>query len=117
MFNLTGVQRGQFCYELILARGPMCEICYATYSNAIFDIHEGIVSKGDVQGWPKKKRGLINHEYNCFVVCRDCHKEHKLSREDAWKLSCERYGEDAVREWYEGLPWKAGVPRRFWDGG
>lgn len=103
-------------YQINQNRGWGCECCNVWGHLDTYDLHEGIVSRGDVQGWPFEKRGLIFHEYNCFVVCRECHTEHKLSREDAWKLSCERYGEEAVREWYEGLPWKVGVPRRFWNG-
>ncbi len=109
--------------QIGLHRGWGCVCCGSWHrrlvdsycSMDIFDLHEGIVSRGDVQGWSFEKRGLIFHEYNSFWLCRDCHQDHKLSREAAWELSCEWYGEELVKEWYESLPWRAGVPRRFWD--
>lgn len=100
--------------KVLWERGFKCESCE---TRQLLSIHEGIVTRGDVQGWPKPRRLLIFHEYNCFVLCMDCHKNwgEVFPREKAWELSCERYGEQAVREWYENLPWKIGVPRRFWD--
>lgn len=108
MFNPVGVRRAQLWHELTTIRGYKCEKCGG--SNLIFDLHEGIVSRGDVAGWPKEKRILIFHEYNCFIVCRDC---HIFDRQWFWDKSCERHGEKEVRKWYEGLPWKLGKPPRY----
>ena len=108
---LLGEKRRILKVSLLAERGWRCQVCGARAG--ITDLHEGIVSRGDVQGWDLSARLLIYHKYNCFILCRYCHREHKLSREDAWRLACSRYGELAVREWYESLPWKAGPPRRF----
>lgn len=112
--------RNDLTYHLTWeVREPKCESCGKDYqSGTFFDLHEGIVTRGDVQGWSKRRRGLIFCEVNCFLLCRACHTNwgEVFPREKAWELSCERYGEEVMREWYEGLPWKIRVPRRFWDG-
>lgn len=94
--------------------GWKCRSCGFDKTN-VFDLHEGIVTRGDCQGWLFEYRGLVFHEFNCFNLCRDCHTNwgEVFPREKAWELSCKRYGEGIVREWYEGLPWKVGPPRQF----
>lgn len=109
--RLLSEKRKKLKSYLLAKRGWRCEVCGTR--GGITDLHEGIVSREDVRGWKREDRLLIHCAINCFIVCRYCHREHRLSREDAWRLACERYGDEAVREWYEGLPWKAGTPRRF----
>jgi hypothetical protein len=81
-----------------------------------FDLHEGVVSRQDVRGWKYPMKAQIFTEYNCVLLCPDCNRNNPPSRQAMWDLQCQRYGEVAMREWYEGLPWRAGVPRRFWNG-
>lgn len=114
MSNLAQAKRAELSLRLLLTRGPICERCRI---KRVLNLAEGFVSRGDVQGWSIEDRVLIFHEYNCFLLCQDyCHKNYGFDRQWFWDKSCERYGEEKVREWYDGLPWKAGVPRRFWDG-
>ena len=62
-------------------------------------------------GWPKKYRYLIDSPYNLFLVCSECHLNKALpSREEFWMMACRRYGEPAVREWYDSLPFKGPRP-------
>lgn len=91
-------------------RPRLCLACGKPFS--VFDMHEGIVSRGDVQGWKRNKRHLIMVEVNCIPLHHDCNINHPPSRQAVWDYQVEYYG-DAVRDWYYGLPWKAGPPRRF----
>ena len=107
-----GKDRLKLKQDLVIERGSKCECCG---ENAILDLHEGIVTRADAgRDW----KDLIFCSINCFLLCRDCHTNwgKMFPREKAWEVSCERYGEEVVKEWYKTLPWKIGVPRRFWDG-
>lgn len=78
---------------------------------SMIDIHEAIVTKGDVQGWPNNWKIIIINKYNCVAVHRQCH-QHGM-REQAWKAKCELFGKEEMEKWYYSLPWKIGPPRRF----
>ena len=68
-------------------------------------MHEGIISRAVV---PKSVRWhfLIYHEFNCYLLNQEEHIPNPPPRSWAINLSYERYGRDAVREWFYGLPWK-----------
>ena len=95
--------------KLLKLQKNLCPVCQKLICG-ICDRHEGIVTKGDVQGWPKPWRIVIINPYNCVYVHRDCH-QHGL-RDFFWKHKCEIFGEDEMRKWYYSLPFKV-FPRRF----
>ena len=64
-----------------------CVVCEQRLSG-IVDVHECIVTKGDVQSWPDKwKELLIFNIYNCTAIHRACH-EHG-DRQFWWNYKCE----------------------------
>ena len=95
--------------SLAIVQKQKCPVCDLAL-NTIIDPHEGIVTKGDVQGWPKPWRIIIINIYNTVLVHRDCHR-HGL-REFFWEYKCELFGEDEIRKWYYSLPFKT-FPREF----
>lgn len=118
-----------WCVELreclIRTRTPfVCDCCGTPFLDLIrdkfrwtrVDVHEGIVTKGDIRGWKLAQRTLIFTEYNCVLLDHQHHLSHPPSRQAMWDLQVSRYGEEVMKEWYFGLPFRNGVPRRFWDG-
>lgn len=103
--------------HLYATRSEKCDKCRAELRKTGFDVHEGVVSRQDVRGWKYPMKAYIFSEYNCVLLCPDCNRNNPPSRQVMWDLQCGRYGEGAMREWYEALPWRTGVPRRFWDAG
>lgn len=108
--KITSQKRKNLWTIIVRKRGLKCQRCGETHGP--IDLAEGFVSRGDVQGWPIRNRDLIFHEYNCCLCCRTCHGEHGFDREWFWAQACNEYGEEEVRAWYEGLPWKSGEPPR-----
>lgn len=106
--------RNELRMRLWTKRDRTCDACGGRLNGPIH-LHEGIVTRGDVRGWKYPEKALIFTELNCVWLHGECHV-NPPSRQSTWDLQVGRYGEDTMREWYEGLPWKAGVPRRFWDG-
>jgi hypothetical protein len=103
--------RARLGAHLLRTRPWRCDCCGEVFFNRV-DVHEGIVTKGDVRGWRLPQRAWIFSEYNCILLLRAHH--HPLKRQFVWDLQCKRYGEAAMREWYESLPFKV-LPRRFWE--
>jgi len=72
--------------------------------------HEGVVTRGDVQGWPKSERCLIHVFYNTVFLCSKHHNtELEPSRLYIAKWMIARYGNDWIR-WLETLPFKQRPP-------
>lgn len=94
-----------------MIRPRICLVCREPFN--VWDMHEGIVTRGDVRGWPMIRQLLIMCALNCIPLHHTCHIDHPPQRGLVWEVQCEFYGEQPVREWYEELPWKAGPPRRF----
>ncbi len=70
-------------------------------------LHEGIVTRATVNRslwW----HYLIFSEVNCFLLLPEEHIPliHGLNREWCIQKAYELYGREAVREWYESLPFK-----------
>ncbi len=67
-------------------------------------MHHCIVSKGQVR--KRKFHKFLDHECNALEVCEKCHKtaDGYQVRLKAWQIKCAEYGEEAMREWYDGLP-------------
>ena len=74
-------------------------------------MHEGIISRAVV---PKsiKWQYLIFHPYNCFLLLPEEHIPNPPSREWSIEKSFEYYGEESVKNWFYGLPWKV-IPFRI----
>ena len=70
----------------------------------ISDVHEGIITRGDVQGWANKYRILIHNPVNCIGLCKDCHRFYP-ERRDVLLWMVNEYGL-WVLDWYEKLPFK-----------
>ena len=71
------------------------------------DIHEGIVTRGDVQGWNGKKKKLrivIQCPINCVALCRGHHK-YAPERKEILTWMTKEYGPWVI-DWFEALPFK-----------
>jgi len=73
---------------------PKCAFC----PNPAADLHHAIISR-------MKKKPELDVKFNALPVCKHCHEfaDGYFTRKRAWEILCEKYGEDKVREWYEGL--------------
>jgi hypothetical protein len=81
-------------------------------------MHEVIVPKRTAMGWPKKQRGLINHRFNCVLVCpgggTGCHSwAHAHPDVMVAKIIVQR-GWGTLAEWVATLPFK--VPFSWYRG-
>jgi len=83
----------------------LCTVCGELLdSGGVVDLHEALVTKGQVQGWPKSWRIIIINRYNCTLVHRSCH-EHG-DRVSVWKHKCDLFGEEELIRWYTSLPFR-----------
>lgn len=78
-------------------------------------MHEAVVTRGDVQGWPKGWRCLIHVPYNCVILPDAYHNtELEPSRAEVADWMYRRYGEDFVL-WLLSLPFRIRPPQvREW---
>ena len=83
----------------------------------IAHMHEGIISRKQVTGWPEERRVLIHVPYNCVLLCPDCNLglsgKSPPSREEVLEIKVERFGEQEVARWLRSLPYKV-HPLRGW---
>lgn len=107
------IWRGSLRRYLWVTRPRICEGCQRKLIRE-FDVHEGIVTRGDVRGWSFEDRGLIFSEYNTTLLHHLCHLMNPPTRQYVWDIQVARYGEEKMRGWYEGLPFKIGAPQKFW---
>lgn len=87
---------------------PVCPRCWEREIYSIpTDLHEGLVKKGDVQGWDEADRELINATENCVVLCHVCHMEEGQTTEmTEWFIMYKTsLGYDLV-SWIKSLPFK-----------
>lgn len=66
------------------------------------DMHEGLVSRAEMMGWPKDLKLMMYNEFNCVLICHDCNINHPPKRETVFKEMRERYGAEFVK-WYESI--------------
>lgn len=99
-------------YQLLMVEQNLkCTVCGEYLApDELMDVHEAIVTRGDVQGWPKRWRSIIFCLGNCVVVHRHCHGHS--DREKTWVYKCSIYGKEEMQRWYDNLPFKV-HPRRF----
>jgi len=86
-----------------------CPVCGEPLYD-LTDIHEAIVTKGDVQSWPDSWKFLIFNLFNCIVVHRRCHKHG--NRQHWWDYKCVIFGREEMSRWYYSLPFKTEI-RKF----
>jgi len=68
-------------------------------------LHESLVTRGDVQGWPPEVRPAIFHEYNCIGLCAYHHNtKYEPKAAEVFERKCEEHGQAAVVGWLESLP-------------
>jgi len=84
--------------------------CGTKWGNVVPHMHEGVVSRRDVMGWPEPWRVLIHTPYNCTLLCPDCNLglngKSPPSREKVFAWMLRLHGEDFLR-WLESLPFKS----------
>ena len=96
----------------LLSRDRACRGCGCKWSEATaIHMHEGIISKRDVQGWkPPAIRGQINIEANTILLCHDCnlglHGKNPPPREQVLREQVHIYGLGVIR-WLASLPFKS----------
>ena len=104
------VDRDDLMDKLAWWQDQKCVVCGERLSG-IVDVHECIVTKGDVQSWPDSwKHPLIFNIYNCSSIHRACH-EHG-DRQVWWNYKCEQFGKEEMEKWYYNLPFRGKI-RRF----
>lgn len=107
--NWAPADRYELLTALAMLQRGVCTVCNERLTG-IIDVHECIVTKGDVQSWPNGWKFLINNLYNCVVVHRACH--HHGDRQRWWNYKCKQFGKEEMERWYYNLPFK-GKQRRF----
>ena len=88
-------------------RGSLCERCEIRLAT---DLDEGIIPRCDMRGFSLVQRQIAFASCNLFLLCAQCNREEAHQREWAIVTSAQRYGAEAVLEWYASLELKA--PRR-----
>jgi hypothetical protein len=98
----------------LLSRDKMCLGCGEPllYSS---HMHEGLISRAEVRGWPEARRVLVMTPFNCVLVCPACNLglDGKIppSREQAFEYLSGLYGRERVLAWLRSLPFK--VPPKW----
>ena len=98
--------------QLLWKRDRVCRGCGCIWGKATaIHMHEGIISKRDVQGWqPPSWRGQINIEANTILLCHDCnlglHGKNPPPREQVLREQVGIYGPDVIK-WLASLPFKS----------
>jgi len=106
------VWRQRLRIYLLDERGCICDCCGKIITGGVA-VHEGLVTRAQVPGWPFPKRGLIFSELNCILLDNQHHLAHPPSRQQVWVWQSERYGEEVLKTWYLGLFEKV-TPERLW---
>ena len=94
----------------LITRDKVCRGCSAPLTREAH-MHEGIISRQDVRGWPKAWRVLIFSPYNAILLCRDCNLglsgKNPPARAQVLAEQVHIYGLGVVR-WLRSLPFKEG---------
>ena len=105
--------------DCLVRRDRCCRACGEPFLGRIAHMHEGILSKRDVQGWPVEWRVLINTPYCCVLLCRDCNLglagKHPPPRARVLAEHVHMYGPGVVR-WLRSLPFKSHPLRGLLEG-
>jgi hypothetical protein len=87
---------------------PLCKLCKV---RPAIHLHHAVINKGKVRN--KKFHKFLDVRENALEVCEPCHKMADAYgvRKTAYQLNAQRYGEEHMREWLDGLPLK--IKERF----
>ena len=67
------------------------------------EIHHGLITKARAMGLKGvKKRRLLDHPINLFLVNHGCH-QNIPDPGYFWLVACERHGVETVRKWYDQM--------------
>lgn len=58
---------------LLLRRDLVCRGCEQPWEGITPHMHESLVTRGDVMGWPKEWRHLIANPMIAILLCPSCH--------------------------------------------
>lgn len=108
--NKTMYEWRKFLKEELLKINQYCSDYSGTYSLQL-QMHEGIVSRAVV---PKSIwwHYQIYVPENCFLLTPEEHIPQSPSKEWCVQKAFEKYGEEQVKAWFYGLPWKV-IPFRI----
>ena len=107
-FPKVGMSVGQWRTDVLIPfimerEGHICWV-EGCYQNAD-DVHEGIITRGDVQGLKLPYRVLAHSPVNCIALCKAHHK-YAPEREVVYHWMCETYGKELVDWWFLTIPFK-----------
>lgn len=100
--------------RLFIELGPDCVVCKEKYGRKrrAVHLHEGILWRSEVMGFPPLVRLRVFADCNVFPICSSCHLSPP-PREFFFNLACKKYTEQSVRLWYGSLGWRVPPDRRF----
>lgn len=98
--------------RVLFERSPRCVVCGSGANH----LHEGVLTRGEVQGFSFPDRLRVFAECNCFPICQFCHKSPP-PREWFFERSCNQFGEAVVRNWYASFGWKSPPRKEFMPNG
>jgi len=88
--------------ESLLWRDTYCYCGKPLVRGVNIDMHEGLVSRGQMMGWPEELKLLTFNELNCILICHTCNIMNPPSRKRVWDDQQKRYG-DELEKWYRSL--------------
>jgi len=96
--------------DYLVHRDRCCRACGEPFLGRVAHMHEGILSRRDVQGWPKEWRVLIMTPFNCILINREANLglDGKSPPPRARVLAehVHMYGPGVVH-WLRSLPFKS----------
>lgn len=98
----AGQKLGETRADLLAIHFALSEPCSCGCGNPLQEpvhLHHGILPKAKWRYVSKEHWDIRDHPINLFIINGACHDRHPGPR-FFWKLACERYGEKAVRAWY-----------------
>ena len=74
-----------------------------------YQVHHGILSKGDVMGLPDEEARKIDSRYNLLIIPASWNASHARvpTREQAIGIQVSKWGYQAVRGWFESINFKS----------
>jgi hypothetical protein len=118
MFPNAGSRVSEWRRELkygLLWRDTHCRECGdALIVGENIHMHEGIVSRAQIMGLPKRTRIMFFNELNCVLLCGECNIMSPPSKQKIWSQQLAMYDDILVR-WYDSLSSVFKVPLQQFD--
>ena len=96
--------------DCLLQRDRCCRGCHEPFLGRIAHMHEGILSRQNVRGWPREWRVLIMTPFNCILICGEANLglggKSPPPRARVLAEHVHMYGPGVVR-WLRSLPFKS----------